>query len=837
MNIESQSHFFTLPDNLSSVEISSRIETLDNCGGEYSGYQYTIASPNYPNNYNNNEDCFYILRGNSHAKCNQTFHLTFLNFTIRYSNECLDDFLEIGDRSVFCGNVVGIRTYPSKNNTLKLHFHSDNNKSDKGFKILVTTLPCPNINKITSEINKNNWHADNHNYRRETFPQLSKPIINKNSENISSKNIYPIYHPNNKNNTNIIKSINNTKLLLNHQYHLPINDAKLFRNKTTESKTSTYFFVSPDSEKNDNNYIEITTTELSITLSPPIYHHKQFNDNNLNESKIINKNLFQRQNITDSISRNSEKLLLPSRPNNIPPGVPYAPLPGFETQIKTGEVLDNNDCNGKPNIVPISQVSSNTRDGLILGNNYLPSVFEPKPNIFPATIYGTPEIHYPPTIESTPNIPVDPDIIIDSKFIYPNINNQINPNKFIPTRNIGNVFPNINPNYNPTTRQCCNNNYAAQRFLLTSPRFSSLFYSSNSYECIYTIIPSSINICRIRFNLKYFNHGYNDKYCTNGYIEIDGHRYCGCKTGLTIVSNVNNLNPKIIGVNYSGYPPTKFNGFLIEVIQELCPNNNYPNLLRNKKAIDDTIIKSSSKIIQVLSTNRTRRELGYSYPKPNVPFNSDGQIFNSGRIIPVDNSAQLRCETFNLMDWTLAAKEIHFRNARCFTNDNNGLLNFIPPGNIPPGFHNYLPANSELGIIFHGATLSKSPNYQGSRNSLPSLGNCRLISVAEGIISSPGYPNHYPNNVNLCYRFLKTPNGCKLNMAILDFDLENSVGCTKDFLLFSNQNSRYCGRSLTGTKTILEFPRNNIIDVRFATDSFGIGRGFNIGFVQIPCSI
>lgn len=778
---------------LKAVEISSRIESLDNCGGEYSGYQYTISSPNYPNNYNNNEDCFYTLRGNSHDKCNQTFHLTFLNFTLRYSNECLNDFLEIGDRSVFCGNVVGIRTYPSKNNTLKLHFHSDNNKSDKGFKILVTTLPCPNVNKITSEINKNNWHANNHNYQKETIPKLSKPIINKNSENISFKNIYPVYHPNNKNKNN--KPTNDTKLLSNHQYQLPINDAKLFRNKTTESKISTYFFASPDSKnysiKNNKNYTEITTTEPSIKLSLPTYHHAQFNNNNSNESKIIN-----------NISRNNEKLLLPPRPNNIPPGIPYAPLPGFVTQIKTGEVLDNNDCNGKPNIVPISQVSSNTRDGLIPENNYLPSVFVPRPNIFPATIYGTPDVHYPPAIQSNSNIPVDPSIIIDSKFIHPNTNDQINPNKFIPTRNIGNIFPYINPNYNPTNRQCCNNNYAAQRFLLTSPRFPSLFYSSNSYECFYTIIPSSINICRIRFNLKYFNHGYNDEYCTNGYIEIDGNRYCGCKTGLTIVTNINNLNPKIIGVNYSGYPRTKFNGFLIEVIQELCPNDNYPNLSRNKKAIDDKLIENSSKIIQVSLTNRTRRQLGYSYPKPTIPFNSDGQIFNSGRIIPIDNAAQLRCETFNLVDWTLAAKEIHFRNIRCLTNDNNGglisgLPSFRPPGNIPLGF----PPNSNPDIIFYGSTTLKSPKYQGSRNSLSSLGNCQLISVAEGIISSPGYPNYYPNNLNVCYRFLKIPNGCKLNMAILDFDLENSSGCVKDFLLFSNQNSQYCGRSLTGTKS------------------------------------
>ena len=117
-------------------------ETKIKCGGDYSGYQYTISSPNYPERYPKKQECNYILHGSRYAKCNQIFHLQFLDFKLPPSENCEQDYLMIGDRSLYCGDVVGIRRYPSKNNSLVLRFHSDDGRGGKGFKILVTTLPC-----------------------------------------------------------------------------------------------------------------------------------------------------------------------------------------------------------------------------------------------------------------------------------------------------------------------------------------------------------------------------------------------------------------------------------------------------------------------------------------------------------------------------------------------------------------------------------------------------------------------------------------------------------------------------------------------------------------------
>lgn len=132
---------------------SSVRESLKDCGGEFFGYQYVISSPNYPAPYPRKQNCIFTLRGSPLATCDQTFNLQFLDFSLPPSENCAEDYVEIGDRSLFCGKVVGIRKYASKDNTLVLRFRSGASLGDKGFRILVTTLPCSpeQINEKTRE--------------------------------------------------------------------------------------------------------------------------------------------------------------------------------------------------------------------------------------------------------------------------------------------------------------------------------------------------------------------------------------------------------------------------------------------------------------------------------------------------------------------------------------------------------------------------------------------------------------------------------------------------------------------------------------------------------------
>ncbi|KAF7993643.1 hypothetical protein HCN44_010238 [Aphidius gifuensis] len=907
----------------------SRLENLDNCGGEYSGYQYSILSPNYPNNYTSNRDCLYVLHGSPLAKCNQVFNLHFFEFQLKQSVDCKDDYLQIEDRYYFCGNVVGVKRFLGKNNTLIIRFHSGN-ESGKAFKILVTTLTCPSVPSVVPLVNESSINA------------RDEEIINKNqkNENFSEENLteypmYPVYRPQNS-------FTNEDKIQLSHEqlpqkiesFNPPNNDFEILKNNNNDNgvtknltkppKISAYFFVPPDSledkSTNSNNNIVFNnknfTPKLSTEFLLPTKDTQVFNS--------IKKNQLSSVDNYQISSGKNEKLIIPS--NNY--GVP---------NVGTSEVFVNTrgipDCDVKANIDTFIPVTKNVHDTSNVLNKYLSS-------IFPAEVYGVPGVQLPSSTQ---------DLVINSNNIpspnygpslsYPSGRcpgpiNQI-PSAIIPSS----ITPRINQ-----FGQCCRSVYSSQQFTLASPGFPSLLHSANSYQCAYTIVPYSSYVCRLRLHFKFFNFGVDDQFCRYGHIEIDGRNYCGCKSGLTIVSNVANWQTKTISVRYFGYPRTKLSGFLIEIIQETCSYNGYPYLSRSKKHIINEEINYSENNSSSLLI-RDKREFGYEYPKPNIPFENVGeQLF--GGIGHIGFTSSSKCQSLSWVDWGLAAKEVYLRNARCFKEGENGGLpsgnnypglpgngngsptypgtGIIPgnnnpnypgsgvypsypssgnyPGNNLPGYPSsgYYPVNNYPGSgnnypgsgnnypgsgnIYPGSGNiypGSGNNYPGSGNNYPGSGyfpdypntgiypgnnfpsypgssggfvpgnpnfpingngflpsgGCTTIAVPEGLLSSPQFPNFYPNNANLCYRFSRSPDTCKLQLSILDFDVESSPGCYKDYLMIGNQNTRYCGRTLAGSKTLLDFPRNNYIDIRFISDSYGAGRGFNIGFIQVSCPL
>ena len=127
---------------ISIVFCASNESVKINCGGTFNGNQYVITSPNYPNNYPNNQNCIYKLNGDPSAKCEQEFLFQFIDFNIRTSENCKNDYLQIGEQNIFCSSKSGFRRIKGKNNVLNVIFHSDESETAKGFKILVTPLAC-----------------------------------------------------------------------------------------------------------------------------------------------------------------------------------------------------------------------------------------------------------------------------------------------------------------------------------------------------------------------------------------------------------------------------------------------------------------------------------------------------------------------------------------------------------------------------------------------------------------------------------------------------------------------------------------------------------------------
>lgn len=110
------------------------------CGIIHKQLQTLIISPTYPNPYSPNIYCEYTFK--SPFVCKSEFHIQFLDFSLEPSPNCVKDRLEIGNSEKLCGKVIGIMKYTAMEGLLKIKFITDQTVQDKGFKILVTRLPC-----------------------------------------------------------------------------------------------------------------------------------------------------------------------------------------------------------------------------------------------------------------------------------------------------------------------------------------------------------------------------------------------------------------------------------------------------------------------------------------------------------------------------------------------------------------------------------------------------------------------------------------------------------------------------------------------------------------------
>ncbi|KAJ8044115.1 hypothetical protein HOLleu_11493 [Holothuria leucospilota] len=113
------------------------IEATDTTNG------LVISSRNFPNNYNNNEMCNYLITADS----NSLIKLTFTSMDIEDDQECLYDKLLVYDGSssndpliaTLCGNTIP-PSMTSSSNEMLLEFTSDYSVTEPGFKATVTFI-------------------------------------------------------------------------------------------------------------------------------------------------------------------------------------------------------------------------------------------------------------------------------------------------------------------------------------------------------------------------------------------------------------------------------------------------------------------------------------------------------------------------------------------------------------------------------------------------------------------------------------------------------------------------------------------------------------------------
>ncbi|ROT83315.1 Cubilin [Penaeus vannamei] len=109
-----------------------------------------------------------------------------------------------------------------------------------------------------------------------------------------------------------------------------------------------------------------------------------------------------------------------------------------------------------------------------------------------------------------------------------------------------------------------------------------------------------------------------------------------------------------------------------------------------------------------------------------------------------------------------------------------------------------------------------------------------VVDASSATIQSPDYPAPYRPSLDCVFTALKSnPEVCQLYIRILDFEMEDSAQCTKDFLQVGAQE-RLCGHRYPDETRRYHFTDNQL-DIVFHSDGFGSGRGFRIEIRQHMC--
>ncbi|KGL82543.1 Tumor necrosis factor-inducible 6 [Tinamus guttatus] len=116
------------------------------CGGVFTDSKHVFKSPGYPNEYENDQICYWHIR----VKYGQRIHLQFLEFDVEDDTACMADFLEVYDSyddingfvGRFCGDELPDDII-STGNVMTLKFLTDASVTAGGFQIRYVTMDMP----------------------------------------------------------------------------------------------------------------------------------------------------------------------------------------------------------------------------------------------------------------------------------------------------------------------------------------------------------------------------------------------------------------------------------------------------------------------------------------------------------------------------------------------------------------------------------------------------------------------------------------------------------------------------------------------------------------------
>ncbi|CAC5389365.1 CUBN [Mytilus coruscus] len=114
------------------------------CGGTFNGPVGSFTSPNYPSDYCNNQNCYYIITVEEGSK----IMLNFTNVHLEISNGVAYDLVKVYDGEITIealldtlpGGPTGGIEFNSTSNKMIIHFESDGSTTFPGFSAIYKTL-------------------------------------------------------------------------------------------------------------------------------------------------------------------------------------------------------------------------------------------------------------------------------------------------------------------------------------------------------------------------------------------------------------------------------------------------------------------------------------------------------------------------------------------------------------------------------------------------------------------------------------------------------------------------------------------------------------------------
>ncbi|XP_054756505.2 blastula protease 10-like [Lytechinus pictus] len=119
-----------------TTETTTNPPVVGTCGGSFDDNQGSLASPNYPNDYDNNLRCVYVIE----VEADRRVELTFADFSLEDQSTCRWDALEIdlGDGvkvpMKMCGSEYPAASLVSIGNRMELTLKTDGSVTSSGFR-------------------------------------------------------------------------------------------------------------------------------------------------------------------------------------------------------------------------------------------------------------------------------------------------------------------------------------------------------------------------------------------------------------------------------------------------------------------------------------------------------------------------------------------------------------------------------------------------------------------------------------------------------------------------------------------------------------------------------